>query len=200
MLDLRPKLLLHPNLPMPLHGLNPRTLKGQPWWNEKRQEAYAKNDYHCWACGTHKSEAKFHSWLEAHEDYSIDYTIGRMEIREITSLCHACHNFIHSGRMYNMLEAGATSRTYVEAVLKHGIGVLQSAKLPMNGHALTVCEMTGLAYYQASAVCLEHGVKEVPTSKVAWSDWRMVLDGVEYAPLWKNEQEHAEHYARMNTY
>ena len=38
---------------------------------------------------------------------------------------------------------------------------------------------------------------QIPQSSVAWGDWRMVLEGVEYAPLWKNAEEHARHYGGL---
>ena len=54
-----------PNIPLPLHGLAPRVIKGQKWWSDTKKEAKAKLNQHCWACGVHKYDALSHRWLEA---------------------------------------------------------------------------------------------------------------------------------------
>ena len=96
---IRPEILLHPNVPKPLHHVNPRSILGKEWWDVQRQKAYKENNYCCWACGIHKSEAKYHQWLEGHEHYDINYETGCVKLKEIVALCHSCHNSIHTGRM-----------------------------------------------------------------------------------------------------
>ena len=85
-----PQILLQPNIPKPLHGLNPRTLKGREWWDEQRHEAYARCGSRCWACTTHESYAKYHHWLEGHEAYAYNYDKGTAELSEVVALCHSC--------------------------------------------------------------------------------------------------------------
>ena len=79
----KPKILAHPNIPKPLHGISPRTIMGDDWWNKTRQEVYKKYDYHCIACGVAKEDAKKHQWLEAHEFWNINYETGICTVESI---------------------------------------------------------------------------------------------------------------------
>ena len=128
-MKLRPEILLHPNIPKPLHGVNPRSIMGQEWWDVQRRIAYASTEYHCAACGVHKSEAEYHQWLEAHELYEFDYPKGRLTMIEIVPLCHACHNFIHSGRMTALVDKGEMEESKRKAILKRGNNIFKDAKL-----------------------------------------------------------------------
>ena len=121
---IRPGLLLHPQIPKPLHRVNPRSIHGEDWWNTVRQEAYEKNNYCCWACGVPKTKAVYHKWLEAHESYEIDYYKGVMRVDEIVALCHSCHNFIHDGRMKMLLERGEMTQERFDDIMAHGLKIL----------------------------------------------------------------------------
>lgn len=132
-LILRPEVLTHPNIPKPLHGLSPRELKGKEWWDNTRQKVYKQQDYRCTACGVHKSEAKHHKWIEAHESYHIDYLKGCMEIDSIIGLCHSCHNFIHCGRLKMLCSRGEVTEDKYFDIMNHGFKVLREAKLTPNG-------------------------------------------------------------------
>lgn len=91
----RPELLLHREIPYSLIGVNPRSLMEQDRWDVVRREVYAQNNYCCFACGTHKLDAEYKNWLEAHETYEYDEDTCIATLKEIVALCHSCHSFIH---------------------------------------------------------------------------------------------------------
>lgn len=185
----KPWLLSQSNIPKPLHGVNPRTIMGKSEWDNFRIGVYASTGYHCAACGVHQSDAMFHKWLEAHEDYQIDHNKGKITVRGVEPLCHACHSFIHSGFLFVQLQKGIKSRDDAKLILRHGFGVLNSAKLP--------------AFVGLKNVVLASGYKDIwqgewlhpQRSNVAWSDWRMVWKGKEYKPLLTSLDEWKRHYS-----
>lgn len=120
-----PSLLTMPPMVKPLHGTAPRTIKGDTWWNETRQEVYKKNNYHCVACGVHKSNAKVHQWLEAHEYYEVDYVNTKYTLKDIIPLCHCCHAYIHYQRTNAMLISGKMSKRTFDTIMNHGDEVLK---------------------------------------------------------------------------
>lgn len=129
--DRKPKftrtiILLHPNIPKPMHGTNPRSVMGKEWWDINRKKAYAKNNLCCFACGVHKSRAKYHQWLEGHESYKINYQTGKMVLQEIVALCHSCHNFIHSGRMEHLVNKRQMTYQKYEQIINHGNEIVET--------------------------------------------------------------------------
>ena len=179
---------MHPNIPKPLHEVNPRNIMGQKAWDVVRQEAYASTDYHCIACGVHKSEAKGPKWLEAHEFYKIDYGAGRVEIEKIIPLCHYCHNFIHSGRLQMILGKEKTEEEVI-CILEHGFKILAQHELSAFYYTLSFAGMIGANTYGVIAATLPDG--ETP----AWEDWRLVWNGVEYPPKYKTYDEWKRRFA-----
>lgn len=167
----KPVYLTHPNIPKPLHGVNPRTILGESWWDIKRHEAYAENNFCCWACGVHKSEAMYENWLEGHEAYDINWETGEVRLEEIVALCHCCHNFVHNGRLEVLHQWGKVDRKKYSYILSRGKRILKNAGLK----------------------------KEVPPEKIAgWSEWRLIIKGNEYYSKFKNIEEWAEYYPRNN--
>ena len=174
----RPDLLLHPNIPKPLHGLAPRTLmKPQRLWDELRRAAYAKNNYHCWACGAYRNfdlvANKFdddNGTLDAHEYYVIDYTEKTTEIKEIVALCKNCHNYIHSGRQNSIYDKGRLDEEDMWIVNTHGDSVL------IDGGITPIHVIDENLY------------------KEEWNDWRLLFNGKEYKSKWKDYFDWYKHY------
>jgi len=164
----RPEVLLLPQIPKPMHGLAPRVILGDKWWNETRRAAYNKTDNHCIACGVHKTRAKGPKWMEAHEVYRTNYLQGRMVFLEAVPLCHYCHNFIHSGRLQALLDKHRITQQRFTSIIQHGERVLGQA-----------------------------GLEKAPPyeGKIApWSSWRLVLNRKMYKPRFKSAEAWAKHF------
>lgn len=185
-MKLLPEILCQPNIPKPLHGLNPRSIKGKDWWDKKRKEAYASTNYNCIACGVHKTKAKKHQWLEAHEFWNIDYKTGICEVIKIVPLCHYCHNFIHNGRLYMIMGKEKTWQEVTE-ILEHGFYILSQNNLKAFPHALELAKFIGAKTYNVKAYKLpEHDTK--------WENYVMILEGETYKSKFKDYFEWEEYY------
>jgi len=184
---LYPEILMHPNIPKPLHEVNPRNIMGQEAWDIVRKEVYASTNDHCIACGVHKSKARGHQWVEAHEFYNIDYAAGKVEIDRIIPLCHYCHNFIHSGRMSMIIGKEKTEEEVVE-ILEHGFAILAKAELPCFYFTLHLAHELDAETYGVVQALTPDG--EMPE----WGDWRLLWNGKEYPPKYKTQEEWKNRY------
>ena len=192
--ELRPEILTHPNIPKPLHGTAPRVIKGNDWWDYERKKAYRKNNNCCYACGNHKSEDKFHNWLEAHEYYNIDYEMGTVELKEIVALCHSCHSFIHSGRLLGEYQAGNISKEKSLYVLRRGIRIcLENNLKPFFMAYFDLGIINGYSEEKALEFSKQKGWY-IEESDVPWEQWKMIIDGKEYYSRFKNIEEWEKEY------
>lgn len=187
-----PAILQQPNVPKPLHGIAPRVVYGDGWWNTVRQVAYRSKNFTCHACGVHKQEALWHNWLEAHEVYV--HTDPVIKFEGLVALCHSCHNFIHSGRMYALLEKGNMEKGKFEKILLRGFDILKKARLkPWWGTALLWLQYNGISTEDAMYILRAKGV-EIPTQTYAWDAWRMDIYGELYSTSFKSENEWRKFY------
>lgn len=190
--ELKPQILCHPNIPKPLHGVNPRTIMGRAWWDVTRQEVYASTDYHCVACGVHKTVAKGPKWLEAHEFWEIDYETGLCLISSIEPLCHYCHNFIHSGRLEAVMETPkGKSREETIAILEHGIQIIKDNNLKMFWGTAEFAMDLGVRGISAKYV------QKRPTKEVEWGEYRLEWEGEVYRGF-ETYDDWYNHYNKEN--
>lgn len=185
--QLKTEILSHPHIPKPLHGLNPRSIKGKEWWDKVRFEAQKRTNYHCAACGIHKTQAKNHQWLEGHEYWDINYHTGICKVVSIEPLCHYCHNFIHSGRLKAIM-GKEKSVNEVKEILEHGLKLLSEKKLKCFPFTLRLAESLNCQTYGVEAYELDVNAK--------WEDYVMILDGETYYGKFKSFKEWKEFYER----
>lgn len=159
----RPEILASCHTPKPMHQTVPRDILGKAWWDKTRKEAYKSTNYHCIACSTHKSDAKYHRWLEGHELYKPNYAVGIWKYIETVPLCHFCHNYIHSGRLQMLLERGEIHHHKYVAIIQHGDAILASI---------------GLERWQP------YEGKFAP-----WNKWRLQIGRKKYKPKFKSLSE-----------
>jgi hypothetical protein len=119
-----------------------------------------------------KAKAKGRQWLEGHEWYRIDYPAGRMYYEHTVALCHYCHNYIHVGRLKDLLIKNMIPQAKYVAIIQHGERLLSEAGLPP---------------------------RQVYTGPCApWADWRLVLEGKEYPPLYETLEEWTAAHSTMS--
>lgn len=157
-----PRVLLHQQIPKPMHQLAPRVVLGAAWWDAERRAAFAATDQHCLACGAARYDDPAWPHLEGHEAFKIDYRRGRMVYVRCIPLCHWCHAWIHVGRTKELFKRGKITRAECRYTMRHGAEVLESA-----------------------------GLRPLPPYDgpiAAWSAWRLVIGDREWPPLWRDCQ------------
>ena len=164
----RPEVLLCANTVKPMHGVVPREILGKEWWDKTRMESYRSTNYHCIACGVYRSQAKEYSLLEGHELYRINYLRGRQTYLETIPLCHYCHSFIHDSRLLMLLREGKVTKLTYDSIMEHGDQVLSDAGL------------------------IKNRPRKVKMAR--WEEWRLILFGKEYPPIYKNYTEWCDHF------
>lgn len=199
---IRPELLLHPNIPKALHGVNPRSILGQKWWNEVRQKAYRKHDYHCYACGVHKTEAKYHQWLEAHEVYDINYATGKVEMTEIVALCHSCHNYIHDYRLYILNVNGQIDLKKYISILSHGERIIKpylfQNAINYKGEDWKKPFQENTPFHQTFPNVVVPNLPEPTNDTVEWHQWHLILKGNKYYSRFTDYNQWQSYYQWLN--
>jgi hypothetical protein len=186
-MKLHPWLLLHPNIPMPLHGLAPRIILGDSWWQQQKKLAKEKSDNRCLACGVTPKQAKYHQWLETHEVYNM-YSNGTIEFKTCVALCHSCHNFIHDGRMQALTEKKEYPKEKYLDILDHGNQLLSN-------------------WWGKEIVFKNEAISFLPDDKIyqnlplkwerfncKWTDYHLVLYGQRYESKFPSHEAWLQHY------
>lgn len=179
----KPELLILPNIPRPLHGVNPRTVLGQSWWNKERSQAYRSTNYHCEACGVHKEKQAGRKVLEGHEVYLTDYQEGTCTYIYTAPLCPPCHQYIHDGRLLWLVQTGQITHQRYATIIRRGDQILVEA-------GLTRPDLRTRDRYI---------LKLKEEGRLAkWHEWRLIVNGVEYPTPYRTEEEYQNKFIVAN--
>lgn len=173
-------ILCQPNIIKPLHSLNPRTILGKSWWDKERQAAQEKYNYCCAACGVHKSKADIFQWLEGHESYEINFDEYSYKLIEILPLCHACHNYIHSGRLLMLLRKQEITQDRYNFIMNRGNQLLVEAGINKEEFLYNLFE--------------GNFIKGFPEKNGTWNKWHLIIDNKKYFSKFKTFEDWREYY------
>lgn len=211
--ELRPELLLHPQMPKPLHGLNLRSIVAPSEWDRIRRAAYALHGDCCWACGERKRgigpTGRRNGDLFGHECFEFDYARGEGRIVEVVAICSDCSDYIHIGRIRMLIQEGVLPETEFDRISEHGSEILKRAglsKLPLSYIGEIAPWPEWHVFYQGqkyltlfedyNAWARKFGHSEKKLNKFGWPlpDWLQDFewseeDGDEYAVKKKKAQE-----------
>lgn len=176
--QLQPALLGQPNIPKPLHGINPRTIMGASKWQDLRRDIIGATPY-CRACG------KETLILDLHEDYNIDYTKATLQLRQYVPLCKSCHSFIHSGLLTVRFSKKQIDRYELVEILLKGLAITKKHNIPVFTVTYTLAKSLGLEL---------NGIKQwsPPVTSHRWEDWRLIYEGKTYRG--KSEKQWKQQY------
>ena len=102
--------------------------------------------------------------LEGHERYEIDWLLGRATYLETVPLCKSCHLFIHQGFMKSQVDSGKMTEEQRVGVINRGLQILREAGIKRPDDS-------------------------IHRSSVEWQDWRLVVEGREFPPLYDSLED-----------
>ena len=197
--DLRP-LIAMPNIPKPLHGVNPRTLLGPCNWNKMRKACYAAADDTCEICGA-KPENLRHR--HGHEVYEISYSQGTAKFVRVFCVCSLCHlACIHTGRAITLWKQDNPlyPTEFLLQGAEHAFKIISEYNKD-NPKADLRAYSTFLEYLKydelrepMEKLINKYNIKfytEV-TDMVDWGNWKLIIDDKEYYTPYKNEKDWEE--------
>lgn len=195
------KILTMPNIPAPLHMLNPRTVMGKSAWDHMRKKCYFDAGYKCQACGKELGRGE----CDAHELYTINYVTGESKFERCVCLCHTCHRLgIHSGRaltMFKKCNPLMTKRMILEGAenlfrLLHEYNVTHPDSEPLRAYGTFVDYAKWPPIENEMAELIEkYDVKFYEENKAItadWGKWSLLYGSKRYRTPFRDQAEWAE--------
>lgn len=194
------KILTMPNVPQPLHGVNPRSIMGESTWNHVRKRCYYEAGYKCEACGRELGKGE----CQAHELYTYNYVTGTARFERCVCLCRTCHvGGIHSGRALTMYKRGnpIMPKTKILEGAENLFRVLYEYNLSHPKDSPLRAYSTFIDYAkwpdlhdEMEALIKKYDVKfygENPWLAAKWGDWKLIVGNKTYPTPYKDQAEWA---------
>lgn len=185
-----------PNIPRPLHLINPRNILGSTTWTHMRKACYAAADMTCEICGKKQDRG----YCDCHELYDIDYEHGVSTFVRTICLCRKCHRYgIHSGRCITLFKNGNPLMTK-EALLDGAENVfrLVANYNKKNPEADLRVYINFLEYLRCEELrepmeklIEKYNIKfysEDPKKCAKFGDWKLIIGTQEYPTPYENEK------------
>lgn len=194
--DLRP-LIAMPNIPRPLHGVNPRTLLGTSTWDHMRKACYAQAEDTCEICGCKPENLRRR---HGHEVYEIDYAKGTAKFVRVFCVCSLCHlACIHTGRALTLWkhQNPLYPTEFLLQGAEHAFKIISEYNKD-NPEADLRAYSTFLDYlkYEELREPMEKLIEKYGTKfyteaedMAEWGDWKLLIGSQEYPTPYANKDE-----------
>ena len=195
--DMRP-LVAMPNIPKPLHLMNPRNLLGARTWNCMRKAAYASANDTCEICGDRPEELRRR---HGHEVYDIDYKAGTVTFKRVFCICSLCQlGGIHTGRALTLFKKDNPlyPKEFLLEGAEHAFSIIDSynkdhpdADLRAYATYLDYLKQDELREPMEKLI-EKYNIKFYQEDKknlAPWGEWKLIIGKKEYPTPYKDEQE-----------
>ena len=199
--DLR-SLITMPNIPKPLHGVAPRVVLGNVWWNRARNVCYLAAQDTCEICGAKPEEKRNR---HAHELYKVNWRLGETEFIRPVCVCYNCHCLcIHTGRAITLYKKNNPifPADTLLAGAEHAFTIISSYNADHADRPPIRAYGTWLEYLRQPdlekpmrELIDKYGIKfyvENPKRMAKWGEWRLKIGEKYYPTPYANEKEWAE--------
>ena len=197
-------LITMPNIPKPLHGINPRMIMGEDNWDQLRMKCYIDSSYKCEICGKLLDDKT----IQLHELYKVSRKEKYALFERFIPVCILCHNGIHSGRAISLYRNNNTifTKAYILTIADHCFSLISNYNKQNNTDYRLFKTFLNYLYFPE----LEQDMREL-ISKYdihfyewrgglgKWTSWRLIYDGKEYFSPYENSDAWREAMRRHNS-
>lgn len=197
-------LITMPNIPRPLHGVNPRAIMGEAAWNEVKYKYFLEARYKCEICGTLLDNRN----IQLHELYSYNHGERYAVFERYVSVCILCHNGIHSGRTISFYrnKNALFPKEYVLKVAENCFKLVHNYNEQHGTDLRVFYPFLNFAKHpelkdEMENMFIKYNIKfyRWPCSSGNWKKWHLKYNGQEYYSPYANGKDWMEAMRHHNS-